>query len=252
MKVFPNQPQFVAHLPATGYLQMNRNRLQETDAYQQWTSSIDSCMLLLSGTTSIEGRQYKQLTHSWLSPAAIYIAEDLMKNDVPIAFFSCQSGMESRLVPVKQIISSLVIQILKTQPRILREKAVQFHSFAQSEGWQNTGDTRKQVNVIVNLLGEVLATVKDIGPWYIILDKLDQYEGKFNLLMDELVKLVGGSSCNVKFVVIVDTSIGRGEWHPEYLSGDNIRMDRLFMRKDWNQLKLTNVELRERHLTWKN
>ena len=225
---------------------------QVTSSNEKLKELHHSCMLFLSGRTAIEGRQYKQWTHSWLSPAAIYITEDLTHEDAHVAFFSCHPGMESKVVPIKQIISSITLQILKLQPQILRDNAVQFHSATQTELFKNLGTAKKQVKAIVRFLGDVLAAVKQFGPMYIVLDRLDQYDGKFSVLMDELVRLVASPTCNVKFVVIADTSIGGGEWHPEYLPEEDFRLDRIFIRQDLNQTKLTSLELSkgDRPLTW--
>jgi hypothetical protein len=251
-QVFPNLPHYVAHLPATGYTQMNRNLLQKTEIYRSWISSTESCILLLSGITAIEGRHYRGWSHCWLSPAAIYIAEDLARENLHVAFFSCHPDLESRSIPMKRVISSIILQILKRTPHILREKAVQFHSALLSDPFRNSYNMKTQARAMTKLLGEVLAAVKDLGTTFIVLDRLDQCEGKFNVVMDELLKLVGDPACNVKLAIIAETSTGGGEWHPEFLPEDEYRLDHVFRHQDWNQGKLTNHEMNrgERPLTW--
>jgi len=105
---------------------------------------------------------------------------------------------------------------------------------------------------MMELLSEVLACVKKLGTTYIVLDKLDQCEGKFNVLMDKLVRLVGDPSCDVKIAVMAETSIGGGEWNLKYLPEGEYRLDHVFKRQAWNQAKLTTLEMnrRDRALTW--
>ncbi|KUJ17982.1 uncharacterized protein LY89DRAFT_717619 [Mollisia scopiformis] len=251
-QVFPNSPRYVAHMPETAYVQMNRALLQKTEIYRSWISSTDSCLLFLSGKTAYDGRHYRGWSHCWLSPAAIYITEDLAREDIHVAFFSCHPGLESKVVPTKQIISSIILQILMRKPHILREKAVQFHSAALSDPFRNSANTKTQARAMMKLLGDVLAAVKDLGTTFIVLDRLDQCEGKFKFVMDELVRLVGNPACNVKIAVIAETSIGGGEWDPDMLSEVEYKVDRVFRRQDWNQARLTNLELNrgERPLTW--
>jgi hypothetical protein len=253
MQVFPNSPYYVPHMPATGYHQMSRSLLEKTEFYRSWISSTESSMLFLSGRTAIEGRRYKGLTHCWLSPAAIYITDELTHKDIHVAFFSCHPDLDSKSVPTKQIISSIILQILKRKPQILREKGVQFHSAALNNPFKNSDNAKTQARTMVKLLSDVLAAVKDVGKTFIVLDRLDQCEGKFDFLMDELLRLIGNPACNVKIAIIAETSIGGGEWHPEYLPGGEYKLDRVFRHQNWNQSTLTNQEINsERHLTWTN
>jgi hypothetical protein len=93
----------------------------------------------------------------------------------------------------------------------------------------------------MKLLSDVLAAVKDLGTTFIVLDRLDTCES--NIVMDELVRLVDDSACNVKLAIIGETSIGGGKWHPEYLPKDEYRLDRVCNHQDWNQWRMTNREM---------
>jgi hypothetical protein len=243
MKVFPNTPHYSPHMPVTGYIQMNRSLLQKSEEYRSWISSTESCMLFLSGRTAREGRYYKGLTHCWLSPAAIYLVEDLTREEINVAFYSCHPDLESKPVSAKHIISSIILQVLKRKPQILREKAVQFHSAIRSDPWLEANAVKTQARAMMRLLGSVLEVVKDLGTTFIIIDRLDQCEGQFRVVMDELVRLVGDPTCNVKLAIIAETSFGGGEWKSEYLPEGEYRVDRVFNHQDWNQRLLTNQEM---------
>jgi hypothetical protein len=215
-------------------------------------------MLFLSGRTAREGRYLKGLTHGWLSPAAIYLVEDLAREGINVAFYSCHPDLEGKPASLKHIISSIVLQVLKRKPQILREKAVQFHSAIRSDPWLEANALKTQARAIMKLLGSVLEAVKDLGTTFIIIDRLDmidrlgQREGQFRVAIDELVRLVGDRRCNVKFAIIADTSYGGGEWKSEYLPEGEYRLDRVFKHQEWNQRLLTNQEMNraELPLTW--
>ena len=200
-------------------------------------------MLFLSGRTAREGRYLKGLTHGWLSPAAIYLVEDLAREGINVAFYSCHPDLEGKPASLKHIISSIVLQVLKRKPQVLREKAVQFHSAIRSDPWLEANALKTQARAIMKLLGSVLEVVKDLGTTFIIIDRLDQCEGQFRVVMDELVRLVGDPTCNVKLAIIAETSFGGGEWKSEYLPEGEYRVDRVFNHQDWNQRLLTNQEM---------
>jgi hypothetical protein len=251
MRVFPNMTSYSPHIRATAYGQMNRGLLQSCQSYQSWIASTESCLLFLSGGTALEGRRLN-LTHSWLSPAATYIAEDLGREKRSFVFFSCHPELDSKLVPTKQVISSIILQILKWRPRILREKAVQYQHAVLSEAWRDASNEKIMVSSMIELLNDLLAAVKELGTTFIVIDRLDQCESELRVVMDELVRLVGDAACNVKLAVIAETSYGRGYWHPEYLREDEYALKRVFCHKDWNQGRMTHQEMNRRDwpLTW--
>jgi hypothetical protein len=231
---------------------MNRGLLKNSPSYQSWISSTESSLLFLSGGTAHEGRRLKGLTHCWLSPAAIYIAEDLSREEKTVVFYSCHPELDSKSVPTKQIISSIILQILKWKPHILREKAVQFHSVVLSDAWRDAINEKIMVRSMIGLLNDLLAAVKDLGTTFIVIDRLDQCESPLRIVMDELLRLVGDEACNVKLAIIAETSYKRGDWHPEYLQEDEFALNRVFKHKDWNQGRMTHQEMSrwDWPLTW--
>jgi hypothetical protein len=192
------------------------------------------------------------LTHCWLSPAAIYITEDLVKDESKFVFYSCHPELESKILSAKQILSSIILQILKWKPHILRDKGVQYHTAVLSEAWQDAGKEKVMVNSMIKLLRDLLAEVRNLGTAFIIIDRLDQCESELRIVMDELAGLVSDSACNVKIAVIAETSYGRGEWRHEFLKEDDYALDRVFVHKGWNQERMINQQISrgEWPLTW--
>ena len=187
------------------------------------------------------------LTHSWLSPAAIYIAEELTKDGRNLAFYSCHSELESKSSSAKQILSAIIMQILKWKPIILRDKGIQFHTSVLSDAWQDSRNEKVMVRSMIRLLRDILAEVKELGTNFIIIDRLDQCESEIRIVMDEFAGLVGDKSCDVKIMIVAETSYGRGEWRHEFLKEDDYALDRVFVHKGWNQERITSQQI-----TWGN
>ena len=233
---------------------MNPGLLESCPSYREWVLSVDSSLLFLSGRTAREGKKMPGLTHCWLSPAAIYIAEGLIKEDKKLAFYSGHPELQSKSSSAKQIISSIILQILKWKPQVLRDKGVQFHTAVLSDAWQDSRNEKVMVRAMIRLLRDLLAEVKDLGTAFIIIDRLDQCESEIRIVMDELAGLVGDATCRVKVAVIAETSYGRGEWRHEFLKEDDYALDRVFVHKGWNQERMTNQQISRGHwpLTWSN
>jgi hypothetical protein len=157
-------------------------------------------------------------------------------------FYSCHLELDSKTLPTKQVISSIILQILKWKPHILREKAVQSHSAVLSNAWRDASNEKIMVSSMIRLLNNLVA-VKDLGTTFIVIDRLDQCENPLRVVMDELLRLVGDAACNVKLAITAETSYRRGDWHPEYLQEDDFALSHVFTRKDWNQGRMTHQDM---------
>jgi hypothetical protein len=257
MRNYPNATSYVQRAPATAFLQMNPILLHETKRYQSWLSYPGSSFLFISGATSPEGRRFKGLHDCWLSPAAVYIADKLEKEKQRYVFYSCHPELDSEYTKsAQQIFSSILLQLLAWKPEILREKGVQLRKEVVSKPWHDTVHEKTMIQTMMRTLQDVLYHVKDLGPIYIVIDRLDIYEGQLHCIADEMVRLVNtmDKTCQVKLVVVAETNFGRGEWHPEYLPEDDLDYDlgRVFVQKDWNQRRRPSHELSTGHfpLAW--
>ncbi|KAJ2986019.1 hypothetical protein NUW58_g5232 [Xylaria curta] len=257
--VFPNSLPFSPGRHWAAYIQMSPQRLQQCDEFRHWSACKSSCLLFLSGSTEHHGRKLTGFPHSWLSPAAIYIAEDRMRTaGENVAFFSCQLDTTTGKTKAAVIISSVVSQILNWKPEILQERDVEFRRII-SESERRHGSNSSEEDLIlrgrVSLLKAVLSNMKGIGMIYLVLDRMDQCETPINDLMNELSRLLVSQTVMIKIVVVVETSCGNGNWE---LNGMNREIyhqvrDRLFIYKNWNQRLLTYQESSGRHLqTWDN
>jgi len=121
----------------------------------------------------------------------------------------------------------------------------------RSDAWKDAANEKAMAKSMIGLLRDLLAAVKELGPTFIIIDRLDQCESKLRIVMDELVHLIGDTACNVKLAVIAETPYERGDWDPEYLQ-DEEALKRVFSSKDWNQKRMAQQEMNRKDwpLTW--
>lgn len=220
---------------------MTQKLLHTSEAYNKWQDTVGSCLLVLSGQTVPEARTSRGYTHSWLSPATIYIAEELRKNERLVAFYSCHPGVRAEGHTGKDIMSIITYQILEWKPEILRRKDQQFRSKLQSVAWSSPEKEKAAVSLSFRLLREVLLDIKDLGTVFLLLDRVDLCSWKLHNVMAALVELVESESCMVKIVVVLDTV--RGEWDSD--RGEESALDRVMVHQGWDQRKLSPMEVKK-------
>ncbi|KAK3319661.1 hypothetical protein B0T19DRAFT_432835 [Cercophora scortea] len=246
MQVFPNDLHFSSNVPYTGHLQLNRASLEENPSYQQWLKQTKSTLLFLSGYTAYAGRKLKG-THSWLSPAAIYIAEDLTHQGANVAFFSCHPDFDNPRVPGETMLSSLIFQVLQWRPAVLRNKDAEFRHIL------STTPQDKRECGLVTLLAALLGEMQDLKTVYLVIDRLDwcrapdEYDcdRPIDTITNELARLVtemGSSEMCVKVAIVAETSGGEGNWHSSFLPEREFAKERLFVVREWNQRSLSPRE----------
>jgi hypothetical protein len=254
MKVFPDLPTNSQLVPCTGYMQMSQASLETCSEYLRWRESSDSGLLFMSGCTAWYGRRLTGYVHCWLSPAAIFIAEEALREGAKVAFFSCLSDLWPDFISVNTLLSSIIIQALSWKPETLRKNDQDFRRILRSTA--DGSDGGPSTRALVDLLQGVLAQLRDMGTLYIIIDRLDRCaEDSAQKLMDLLarvVTVVGDASFRVKIAVVVETSGGAEGWRHHYLSEYDCKLGRLFVRQAWDQTKLTPYEssLRVRPRIW--
>lgn len=239
MDIFPNHHHFSPTVPYTGYLQLNESDLKGLPNYQKWIDHAQSSLLFLSGSTSTEGRRLRGCSHCWLSPAAIYITETLLRQGSKVAFFSCHPELNSTQPPGEVVLSSLVSQVLEWRPDILRNKDVEFRQILGG----SLDKTRE--SVLVDLLAAVLGEVEDLRTIHLVIDRLDRCKTPIDSIVNELARLIsviGSPMIRVKVAIVAETSGGEGNWRSGFLPEHEYATDRLYVVKHWNQRRLTPSE----------
>ncbi len=221
---------------------MSRALLTTSENYDRWRITGGSSLLVLSGRTLPEGRSSRGYTHSWLSPALTYIAEDHQED--MMAYFCCHPGARAEEHAGKIIFCTLLYQILKVKPDILRKKDQQFRNLVQSDLWQRPESDKPAVQMMFSMLREVLHELKALGMVYLILDRIDLCSWKLRYVMSELNSLVTDDRCAVKIVVVVDevsASLDVGD----VLELEEEGQDSKLVYAAWNQRPLTLQEIQK-------
>jgi len=248
MEVFPNDLRFSPLVPHTAYVQLHESEFRTRSQYRQWADHTLSSLLFISGATAPEGRKFRNYRHSWLSPAAIYIAEGFVSQGDKVAFFSCLPDLDSPRISSGALLSSLILQALHWRPEILREDEAQFIATLQST------HHRSREHMLVDLLGDVLLAMQDLGTVYLVIDRLDCCERKIKDTMNELARLITvlrSPEFRVKIAIVAETSEGGGTWNWEYLPEHEFATDRIFaIAEDQRRLTTSESSLLRRPSIW--
>lgn len=239
MEVFPNDLYFSPRVPHTAYLQLHEADFKKLPQYQEWIARPQSDLLFISGATALEGRKFKNYTHCWLSPATIYIAEGLARQNEKVVFFSCHPEIESSYISGETVLSSLILQVLDWRREVLRDKEAQFIATFKST------HHRTKEHMLVDLLGEVLLEMRDLRRVYIVIDRLDCCKTKIGNITNELTRLItvlDSPDFVLKIAIVAETSGGEGNWNFEYLPEHEYAVDRVYAVKNWNQRRLNTSE----------
>lgn len=206
--------------------------------YKQWRASETSALLYLYGPTDIESR-LEVTTHSWLSPAASFIAERvLLENDVVSAYYCCHPDIRAERKRATTVISAVIHRLLCCRPSVLRGAQIRsrFHGIAVQS--LSTKDDSEAIKTMMQLLWEVLVELnksKAVEMTYIIIDRVDQCSidrCKFlvDRVMNQILNLVLDPDCKVKIMVICDSSFSaKSGFHKEE---DTLKHDRVYI-EEW-------------------
>ena len=207
-----------------------------------------SCLLVFRGRTAPESRCCSYgYTNSWLSPAAAYVAQKAVKSGRNMAYYCCQPDILAGSCRGKDLLSSLIYQVLQCNPSILRRKDQHFRSVVSSDDWQDPKTGQAAVKVRLGLLREIL---KALGsPSTITLDRIELCDWKLPVLMNALVELVESMMpvdefCAVKIMVVLDPA--RGYWDAESLDEEKKNSSTVVLFQEWDQRALSPLEMQKK------
>ncbi|KIW91001.1 uncharacterized protein Z519_08784 [Cladophialophora bantiana CBS 173.52] len=224
---------------ARWYSQMTLDVLDNEESYHVWLDCTHSCLLLLGGTSLMEGRTNIS-TCSWLSPAAIYVAERQLADNRHVAFHCCHPQILSKKCGVQEAILSLACQVAAWKPDILRQNP-NFLSLARRISWKDDGD--EVMNAMFKMLSDLLTELHLEEPVYIILDRADQCEYRSFLLVQKLVEVIKKAQSMAKIMVVMDSALwGIDSWLCDGFKEDSDGY--MVGRWDWNQQQLGLQDLR--------
>jgi hypothetical protein len=220
------------------YLQMTPDILDREESYRVWLECTHSCLLLLSGTSLMEGRTNIS-TCSWLSPAAIYVTERQLADNKSVAFHCCHPQHLAKKSPVQEAILSLACQVLAWKPEILRQNP-RFQTLARRTVWSEEGE--ETLKAMFEVLNDLLTEIDSKEPVYIILDRADQCAYRPFTLLKRLVDVIQKASCKVKMMLVMDSA------HLGFDSSlcEDLRQESngyMVGRLDWDQHRLGQQDL---------
>jgi hypothetical protein len=176
-------------------------------------------MLVLSGLTAPKARA-QPTTHSWLSPAAIFTVEDIRQTGGHVAFYCCHTisrANDDEDYHFREVVASLVYQILYQNPRILKEKGAHLESLLSRPEWlfdvaadDSTyahASEKMAMNVWLEPLKEVLVEASKDAIMYIVLDRIELVRGcALKRVMAGLSDLVHEQKVSAKMFIIIDAA----------------------------------------------
>ena len=224
---------------------MSLDLLNTCDEYLRWRNLSQSCILVLSGRTASDGRNSHGYTNSWLSPATVQVTEEERNEGRKVAYYCCHPDIRAESHQAKDVLLSLMYQILEWKPDVLRHKNQSFLSSVRSEAWRESASDKEAINAVLRMLREVLRELKDVGIITIVVDRLDLCEDELFIVMDALVDFIGSivdESYVVRMMVVLDPA--HGYWDAENLGAKNA--ERVMLRKDWNQRQLSPLEMQRK------
>lgn len=212
---------------------MTAAQLEKDESYQYWNQCSRSSCLLLHGFTQLQSTTMTPIL-CWLSPATIYVTEELRKQDKRVAYYCCHPGPESApLIYIRDLISSLVWQILQWNPCVLKKEFTeiryQIRLFANE-------DSEQAIHAMFKVMDMVLTSFHGEDVIYIVIDRLEACEPTelHHLMLVKFVNLVRKAPCIVKVMMVVDSSF----WKVAVDSCKNIQEKSngyLIYKSEWDQ-----------------
>jgi hypothetical protein len=177
-------------------------------------------------------------TLCWLSPTALALVEKLRGSDganAPcVAYYCCQSENwtnDNNPPTFLEALSSIISQILKHNPRILRTQYKEFKEEAKSEQWKHR---KHGIPARFRVLKKALNLLDRLETVYVVLDRADRCEGDRALFLEGLRKLVGEDGVVVKVFVVMDSTGWPEDDHIQELK-KNLDRKRFIRRSGWVQ-----------------
>ena len=224
-------------------MRMTPELLGTRDSFEQWQVAEKSRLLILSGRTQAEARAGQGYTHSWLSPAALFVAEQKRREGHPAIFYSFHpSERPGHELSGVHMISTIVLRILELKPAMLREQEHQLRSIVHDQEWQNPESDRVAFVAACRLLREVLSGVGGVGPFFLVLDRIELCNVKLARLLVELTRLIVVSPQQIKILAVIDSA--QDDWDLDHFDDDAL-LSRVTVERRWNQRKLSVLNLHQ-------
>ncbi|KAL8937857.1 MAG: hypothetical protein Q9211_003473 [Gyalolechia sp. 1 TL-2023] len=220
---------------SVNYHQMTSKLLVADAAYQSWRECLSSCVLVIAGSTALQGRAPRSQSGCWLSPAALHVFDSLQSKDTTIvAFYTCQPNYKVDETSSRQVVSSLVCQLLAWKPEVLRHTMKELKATVKSDAWSS-----KVIHVALashfGLLDRVIGLLPADKAVTLVLDRLDLCREPTHLILQYLQGLFEHRPNGLKILVVMErisNDYVRGELQDFLKHGAK---NKSFGRVNWDQ-----------------
>ena len=188
------------------YFRMTPSRLSAEKSYRDWWSCDHSALIVLAGRTQEDSRSGPNGI-SWLSASTLFVYDDVRAARKCALYWTFYPELWRRDddCHVHEAFVSLLHQILRWNPSILREQYTLFKQLMNQEEWKQH-DPVQALDKIFKALTEALARVGHEEMVYIILDRCDQCFLKESFSLRRFVNLVQNLAFKVKIMIIYDAT----------------------------------------------
>lgn len=220
---------------SANYHQMSQELLRSDNTYRAWMEYPDSCLLVLAGSTEPGGRAPQSSSGCWLSPAALHAFDQFQSQEKNTFFYTCQPDYREKSSSSREVISSLICQLLRWKPQTVRHDAKEITSIVDSDAWSSK-DGLTAIRCHISLLAKVLCAMPAEEEIIIVFDRLDLCREPTHLLLRALKNLLKQRNKGLRFLIIMERIIDdyvRGECNAVLVAAAD---SGIFGRMNWDQL----------------
>jgi hypothetical protein len=228
--------------------------LKREKLFDQWNEESGSSTLLLTGHNFDQFG--KGVGLCWLSSAALIIKQNVV-NEGQILFYSaCRDEDSKRRLtrePFSNILSSFVCQIVQWDEKFFEKSFKHVEQELQDPAWTSPSVAKRhqiQCDLLISLLNSWTGSTRI----YLIIDRLDKFDGAFDGnpydLIREILCIVSKTACEVKVVITADSLVWRdgdteiiSQWK-DWRGDPELKSDKIapiYLHTRWHQPEIRRV-----------
>ncbi|KAL8829319.1 MAG: hypothetical protein Q9170_006224 [Blastenia crenularia] len=186
---------------SANYHQMTSKLLISDAAYRNWRLCASSCVLVIAGSTALQGRAPQSQSGCWLPPAALHVFDILQPEDTTkVIFYTRQPDFKESVTSLRQVVSSLVCQVLAWGPEIVRHTFKELRLTVESDAWSSK-DSDVAIACQIGPPTRVISLLPVDKKVTLILDRLDLCREHTHRILQALQSLFEHQPNGVKILI---------------------------------------------------